>query len=361
MKRVVFLAGTLSQPRIIKRISAFHNAGYQVKVYGYDRGVYSCNTFPSGIAVEILGQQTDGQDYLRKIAQNRRDIKRVVKKEGKDVLYYSFDIVSACFLYLLGVKYIREISDILYGYNRFKYVQPFAKMVDKFLVKKSYCTVLTSQGFVEYLFGRTEPKNIVVQPNKLHSKCIGLNRNVKKADDSSLTFGFVGAIRYPNTILRFAQIIGRYFPQHRFYFYGDSYCVDEFKQRLSEYENVKFFGAYKNPEDLPSIYDNIDVVVACYEIESLNERIAEPNKMYEAAFFCKPIVVSKDSFVAQQVQRLECGYAINAYDDNEIKGFVESLSTADMTSIMNHEYSLDKDILVDKPQVIFDKLQELNS
>ena len=35
-KSIVFIVGSLSQPRIIRRIESFYNRGYDIKVYGYD-------------------------------------------------------------------------------------------------------------------------------------------------------------------------------------------------------------------------------------------------------------------------------------------------------------------------------------
>ena len=81
----------------------------------------------------------------------------------------------------------------------------------------------------------------------------------------------------------------------------------------------------KNPEDLNSIYSNVDIVVACYEAENLNERIAEPNKLYEAMFFCKPIIVSKDTFLANQVNENKFGWVVDAYNDAEIIEFVKNI------------------------------------
>ena len=37
--RIVFIAPSTSQPRILKRIVTLKNAGFDVKVYAYDRGV----------------------------------------------------------------------------------------------------------------------------------------------------------------------------------------------------------------------------------------------------------------------------------------------------------------------------------
>lgn len=360
-KVIIFITASLSQPRIIKRITSISEAGFKVKVYGYSRGVYDCNKLPSTIEVIKLGHQRDGQNYLNKFIQIKKDLEMIIKKEKnkKDVIYYSFSFLISFFLLRLGVKYIYEISDILYGYKKFLLFRPLLKKLDRNLVKKSVFTVVTSEGFIKYLFGNNQLENVVVQPNKLNSYFKNIKRDVLGGESIGLNYAFIGAIRYPKTILRFAKIIGEYYPFNQFHFYGDSVFVNEFKNETAEYQNVKFFGKYKNPEDLEKIYSNVDVVVSCYETESLNERIAEPNKLYEAMFFCKPIIVSKNSFLEKQIKKYNCGYAINAYSNKEIRMIIDLLDREKISNISRLEYSIDSEILIDNPSKIIEKLQTI--
>ncbi len=357
-KTVVFITSSLSQPRIIKRILSIHNAGCHVKVYGYDRGIYNCNKFPDDITVSIIGQQKDGADYISKIRQIRRDVRNIVSAEGKDAIFYAFGMIPTWFLSKCDVRYVYEISDILYGYNKFKIIQPFAKQLDRKLIKKSFFTVVTSQGFLDYLFNGKSVANVVVQPNKLSRSLVGSPREPKTFNRDNITFAFIGAIRYTKTILRFARIIGEHFPNHQFHFYGESRLSGEFKKSTEAFNNVKYFGAYKNPEDLNSIYSNVDIVVACYEAENLNERIAEPNKLYEAMFFCKPIIVSKDTFLANQVNENKFGWVVDAYNDAEIIEFVKNISESSVSDIVKREMDINASTLIDDTQEIINRLHQ---
>lgn len=357
-KSIVFVTGSLSQPRIIRRILSFYNDGYSVKVYGYERGVYTVNHFPQGIEVNVLGNMTDGVQYFKRLCQMWRDMKSVLKKEGKEVIYYSFGFSQAVFLKRKKVTYLYEISDIFYGYKRFNLIRPLLKLIDASLVKKSKCTVVTSQGFVDYLF-KTPPKNIVLLPNKLNSCFADVSRvSSIRENRTSLVFSFIGAIRYPNTVLRFARVIGQCYPNHSFHFYGDSTMVKRFQEELSPYKNVVFFGPYRNPQDLEEIYSKVDVVVACYETESLNECIAEPNKLYEALFFNKPIIVSTNSFVGKRVKELNCGLVIDAYSEEAIKKAIDSLTPERIKEFSDNNACIDTKSLIDSPEPLFNKLSE---
>lgn len=360
-KKIVFLVSSLSQPRCIKRILSFINAGYECEVYGYDRNKYNCNALPSDVKVTVLGELNDGADYFKKLKTFRKDIKQIVKKHKNEFpIYYSFGIISTVFFFLKRQKYIYEISDILYGYPRFSKVLGLLKAIDKRIIRKSVVTVMTSDGFREFL--DLDLNNIVIQPNKLNSSLVNTKRvPMHLQDNEGLVFAFVGAIRY-DTIMRFAEVIGAHFPQHEFHFYGQA--SEKTKEKclsLSEaYSNIKYFGAFKNPEDLEEIYKKINIVVACYTPSSLNERLAEPNKLYESLFFCKPIVVSEGIFLSKQVEKYNCGYCVDATTEQSIISFVNSLQACEINSISEKEFRIDALELVDNPEEILKKVALFN-
>lgn len=357
-KKIVFVVDSLSQPRCIKRVLSFANAGYECVVYGYDRKKYNCNVLPDTIKITVLGEMKDGKDYIKKLGTLRKDIRRIVRiHKSEDVVFYSFGFFSTLFFFLKRKQYIYEISDILYGYPKFNKILRLLKWLDKKMINKSIVTVMTSEGFREF-YGLKLDK-IVVQPNKVNRSIVDVDRipmSVKK--DKGFVFSFVGAVRY-ETVFRFAEVIGTHFPQHQFVFYGQAYgsANDECVRLTSKYPNVKHFGAYKNPEDLESIYKNINIVIACYTPSSLNERLAEPNKLYEAMFFCKPIVVSDGIFLSRQVQSHRCGYCIDATNDQTIIDFVKGLSEDDINRISAMEAKMNPRDLVDNPNAILDKVK----
>ena len=358
MKKIIFITSTLSQPRVIKRIKSIYNAGFDVKVYGFDRNVYTCNSLPLDIETVKLGDLKDGGGYIGKIKSFRKAINYIIDKEGKnDVVFYSFALIPAFFLKEKKVKYVYELSDILYGYPRFNSIRPVLKYIEQRIIKKSHLTVMTSEGFRDYLFSTNPPQNIIVQPNKLNSFFNSLERPVAKLPDTHhLKFGYVGAVRYKETVLRFAKIIGSEFPMHEFHFFGDSIFVKAFQEDTKDYPNVFFHGQFKNPEDLTSIYNLLDIVVACYETGSINERIAEPNKLYESIYFGKPIIVSTNSFLEKKTAKMDCGFSINAYDDDSIRDFVRGISLNVIKRIIANTQKILKDSLIDDPEKIIKSL-----
>ena len=70
--------------------------------------------------------------------------------------------------------------------------------------------------------------------------------------------------------------------------------------------------------------------MATYDTTSINAQYAEPNKLYESIYFRTPIVVSSNTFLAKKVNRLGIGYDINGLNKEEIKSFVNNLTTEDL-------------------------------
>ena len=334
------------------------NMGFRCWVYGYKRGKYDINGYPSGIKVEELDTLKE-RDYLYKAIKEWKDICNIVtyhKPEKR--LFYAFGFFNALICTYKRVKFIYEISDVFYAYPRLRYIQWLLKWIDRLLIKKASLTIMTSGGFQEFF--SISRDNLLIIPNKvspflLHAKRKPLNMNEKK-----IRFAFVGSIRY-ESIFRFAETIGEGYPQHSFMFYGSA--VGPIKSKieclLSKYDNIKYHGVYKNPEDLERIYSNIDIVVACYDIKSENERIAEPNKLYEALFFCKPIIVSNNIYLARRVHELNCGYSINASNRESIVSYIDNLDINDVNRISKMEYETPVNDIIDTPTQLESFLSKL--
>jgi succinoglycan biosynthesis protein ExoL len=351
-KKIVFLLGSTTAIYSYKRINGFISRGFDIEIYGIARENENLNSNIHGKKIQVIGKQEDGKQYVKKFFQNQAAIKKIIKIYDPDkTIFYSFGFALTLSLKLNNAKnYIYEISDILYGYNKFNSVSWIFKAIDKYLTKKSFLTVLTSEGFGDFLFGQKWPNNIIIQPNRLHPDFLNKQRPKKEQTNSSiqhLKFSYVGAFRSPNTIFRFAKIIGKKYPQHEFHFYGDSQLTNEVIKLSETYNNIKYFGPFKNPDDLSKIYSNIDIIVACYDVENLNERILEPNKLYEALYFNKPIVVSKNTFLSKKVKTLGCGFEIDASKDESITYFINSLTDIKLNEIYKNIQKIELEETID--------------
>lgn len=356
--RIVFFTGALSQPRIIRRIETLFDSGFQCKVYGYTTSIYTQNKISGKIETIELGSFRDGRDYISKFKKVVSNLHTILKKEkGPNTLFYSFDPKQALILAIYGVPFVYEISDIQYAYPKFAKIRPFLKAIERWIIKRSELTLMTSDGFRKW-FKIDASANVLVQPNKLNKYFIGKRPSPKTTFNTDhLVFGFVGAPRSPETIGRFAKIVGEDFPQHEFLIFGESSHLPVFHSMLDGYPNVSFMGSFKNPEDLCEIYGKIDVVVSAYDTRALNERILDANKLYESIFFCKPVIMSDNTFSAEQVAKYGCGYSIDASSDGSIRDFIDNISAESLTKISIHESKQSESDVIDNSNELINKIE----
>lgn len=355
MRKIVFL-GAQNQPRVIKRIMSFYDNSYDIVVYGFDRDRFQgVNKLPPDITIHQFEHTEDGGKYLHKLFSYMKQIRKVCKTHKKEnAVFYSFGILPAFFLCFFRCRnYLYEISDIIYANFSNSFLRSVIRCVDRRIIRKSQATVMTSQGFISYLFKKDAPSNIIVLPNKV-STYFNIIKRTRQPIINSIRFAFIGWLRYPNTIFRFAEIIGKEYPNHSFSFFGDSDFREKAMSLSEKYENVTFSGAFKNPEDLESIYSKVDVVISCYDTSTINERIAEPNKLYESMFFCKPIVVSPSTFLANQVEHFKCGYSLDASTDENVRTFIEQIRIEELNAISDWLFQMRPQDLIDDPTPLLD-------
>lgn len=363
-RTIVFVAPQIQQPRVIRRIATIYNSDIPVKVYGFDSGIFSKNlqsiTFP---ITEII--KRDKKDSrLKKILLFVKTLKRIKRENSKDSIFYIFSAEMGIFSWIFRDRQtIYEEADILGAYFKNAFVRKIFKWVDKRTIRRSKMTVFTSEGFIDYTFdAKKNHENVIVIPNKLNNKFFNAERkhNVKRTtfSENNIKFGFVGIIRYPNTIVRFAEVVGKYFPQHEFHFFGDP-DVEAYVDNVKKMPNVFLHGPFINPTELPDIYNQIDIVISCYDITNWNVRVAEPNKLYEAIFFETPIVVSNNTFLEKQVNKYNAGYSINADNDDSIIEFIRSIKCADIERFKKDMANVSWQNLVDNTAPFMEKINSI--
>ena len=361
-RKLVFVLNGIYKSRCLKRVEEFIDNGYKVDVYGFSWDTDIPNVSDK-FQIEVIGHQSVSFSYFKRltiIIKSLRDLYKRYRREN--VLYYYFFVDVALGAFLTSRRpYMYEESDIPYSSMRISMVRNIFKYIDKRIIQKSFATVMTSEGFIDYHFGDSRPSNIILIPNRLNPRIVNYPYKDKEVDIQKLTIGFVGGVRY-KSIVNFANTFVKNFPDFSFHVFGDiepflkEQCLDLEKN----YKNIHFHGVFKNPEDLPSIYEKIDLVLATYDYSSVNVRYAEPNKLYEAIYFKTPIIVSRGTFLSRKVERLGIGYSIDAMNDENIISFVKGLSLSDIQAKKDNCCKFPSDYTINNNPMLF-KYMEQNS
>lgn len=322
--KIIFIINSIQQQRCIKRIEEFIENGYEVVAYGFNRDK-TIPTKPTNFTINIIGKFSNKSNYFKRILLLYKTLKPVLKQyDNESVIFYYF-LFDIAFVsrYLSKKSYIYEESDLMQTYLKSKILCFLLNILDRYLIKKSLFTIMTSEGFSHYHFGENNPKNIHFIPNKLNRNIINIPLIEKQAINvNKLRFAFVGGARF-QSLFNFIKILTQNFSQHEFHFFGK--LSSEFEQFI-HLPNVFYHGVFSNPIDLPKIYSNIDIIVATYDVKFDNVKYAEPNKLYEAIYFETPIIVSKKTYLSKKVDMLEIGFSIDPLNDNEVITFIQELT-----------------------------------
>ena len=364
IKRVVFIVRTMV-PRVDKRIKEFIANGYKVEVYGFEfENVRVDNSNNPAYFYNVLAtipNYPKQLSYKERVFLFYKKIKDVINRYDKeDTLFYFFTInTSFVTLFTPRLLFINEESDMLFDRAKNPIARKIIIWTNKCIINKSYKTVMTSQGFVDFYYGNKRPHNIVIIPNKVSATCLNLPIIEKDPfNENNIRFAFTGNARY-DSIFNMCKIIGEHFPQHEFHFYGTlNYFSESQKRAISQYKNVSVHGPFQNPEDLPQIYSKIDFVISTYDSAGINVQYAESNKIYESMFFETPIIVSTNTVLEKIVKKNDMGFAINALDDEEVIRMVKSITKGLFESFRQSLKSIDKKDSVNDNSLFFQQLKK---
>ena len=361
-KRIVFVSTAMTAPYVLKKIKAFRARGHETRLYAYNRG----NDFER-IENQNLGEVIDlgyldsGKGYLKKLLWHIKSLKKVFREnKAKESLYilFMFDLALINLLFY-HKKVIYHISDMTYAKVNNKAVVSLFRKIDRRIVKKSYLTMITSLGFSQFLFPEGDIYQKFVEIPNLLQEDNPYSRQKAQAITTveSLRFAFVGLSRYESPI-RIAKVIGKKFPKLSFDFYGNG--MPELMARIdaltSSYNNISSHGRFNSSTDLELIYSKIDVLICCYDVTNTNVKLAEPNKLYEAIFFNKPIVVSDGTYLGEKVKRLGIGFTLNAEDEGSIEQFVKNLTVEDINKAITKIEEVPTSSLIDNGDAIVETI-----
>lgn len=353
-KKIVFVLNSTTITRCQKRVQEFIDQGYDVEVYGFERGGETYAT-PTGFTITIIGCHEISMSYYKRLAVIVKALKKLHKKykDQKDVVFYYFffDVAFAASL-VSNRPYIYEESDMPYANMNPIILRKLLALCDKRIIKRSLLTTMTSEGFIDYHGLENNRDNIVVIPNRVNPGLLKLDYKHKVFEEGKLSIGFVGGFRY-RSIYNFTKQIVTKYNYITFHVYGNimSYNM-ELEVLRKQCPNLVLHGIFKNPDNMPAVYESLDLVLATYDAESINAQYAEPNKMYESIFFRVPIIVSKGTFLSKKVERLGIGYSVDALDNNDIDKLVLSLSKSSIQDkIKNLEEIPQSEAVNDNPEL----------
>lgn len=136
---------------------------------------------------------------------------------------------------------------------------------------------------------------------------------------------FIGLLRYLDISKVLVDAV-RGDSRFQLYFHGDGHARENLEKYAGNEPNVFFTGRYAY-DDVPTLYQQTDVVWAAYPNRDFNVKYAISNKFHESLAFGVPTVYADKTCLGDFVTEQNIGMVVDPYSQKSVKDLLESIIT----------------------------------
>lgn len=230
-----------------------------------------------------------------------------------------------------------------------------------FLEKKLFNNVLgvviTSRYFYDEFYKHKQilqRERVYVIDNKVNQALVDKRPTGKRISEKQIVIGLLGLLRYRRPIELLLQFVSKRPKTHRVECFGDG----PLKELVKTYtcENIIYHGSFKNPEDLPRIYEYIDLNYVVYESSSKNVRLAIPNKIFESAYFGVPIVCCEGTAVGKMAMEWQIGKTVRIDSKDNFKDDLGTIDKSWLKKCSENCFKISRAELIDNGDQVIQKM-----
>lgn len=337
LKSILFFLSHQPNPRFIKQIN--YLAEYnQVSVFFFNRSILpdlSANIAES-VTYLSVGEIASSGRYLSRVRAYVKALGvlwRHRKRIHSDVVIVNNIDVLLLEKLLQLLKFraapiVLEVSDLLqYAFGRNVLAWIF-RTIDQIIVRLFVDRlIVTSKKYYDVYYSKFFRRPYLVLENKPLRRSVP-SRIERQSRSKPTIIGVVGLL-YQAAPLRALFDAVKDDDSVEVHIHGRLYETQDTRALIEGYcaaqSNVIFKGEYDFFRDAASIYGGLDILYISYDTAERyqNNRIALPNKLYEAMYFQVPIVASKGTYLAERVMDSVIGYAIDCGSVEQISGIIK--------------------------------------
>lgn len=327
-KKSVMLIGFLPNPRIMKRIDVEKKI-YELHLICWDKGI-NMLTVPEedGFSVHKIDEPA-GDDPLKRLVPYTRFYRnafKLLKEIEPDLIHVQgIDMLKIAVAYKKTankcVDIIYEVADLhrmLVGKQKSlfrKILQKYLQYEDKRLTKEIALLIVTSQKHIDTYFCKLLPEEkMLCIPNMPDLRVFEKYQKQERRDP--LTIGYIGSVRYKEQmklLICAAEKCGV-----RVMIAGLEVQPGEIETICKTKQNVEWIGPFDFAKQAAGLYEKCDVIYSVYDADIQNVRVAIPNKLYEAVYCELPIIVAKQTYLAELVTAWNVGVAVDHRNEQEL-------------------------------------------
>lgn len=337
---ILFLLPSISHVRFQKRVNALYHLGFQPDILSFERDYYKGK--PWSFPYKSLGYLHHG-NYLQRLKLALQAIPTTRKHSRKICIIYSFGLDNLLIAWLSKIGFgkkiiIYEIGDVRELFLGKSLTSKLLRSLEKYLLKKTNLLVITSKAYASGYFQEIlGVKNLCYQviENKLDKNNLPIMTNCFSSQKKQgfLRIGYFGVIRCHRSWEILKKLVNKREGRFRLYVRGIFRGLDDIEHEVKNTEFVEYGGPYVSPDDLPEMYDKVDLVWACYPYQgdrTGNWMWARTNRFYEACYFKKPMIAQKGNEDGQIVTKLGIGLSVDLSDIDEAVNSLIKIENKDL-------------------------------
>lgn len=357
MKKIVFLRSNniFSDSRVQKEAFSLKKKGYIVKIIGWDRLKNhslekKVNYFNKlDFEVNLFGIKAS-------FGEGFKNLVPFIKFQMLLFLWLSknkkkYDIIHACDFDTAFVSYvIKKIFKKKYVFDIFDYKSSMlngkmGKIIEKLekkIINNSDATIICTEQRKNQITG-SNPNKLVIVHNSPLTEIIETGKEKIKSDKIKLAY--FGILQNHRLILEMINVISKN-KEVELHIGGFGKHFNKIEKLSKKYKNIYFYGEIPY-EKVLQIEDQCDIMTAIYKPSIPNHKYAAPNKFYEALMLGKPLIMSKNIGMCNEILKNNLGELIDFSEEEFKKGLERLIKRKDewseislkMKEIYNEKYS----------------------
>ena len=313
--RILCLLPSLADAHNAVRVSMLQRSGFAVEALGFER--YGPAARMLDCRAESLGR-VEHRRYLRRGLRLLRCLSRVRDAMQRNHLVYAFgaDLPLLALAAGVGLKVpvVAELADIRDLQVAASLRGRLFRALDKQATDACALLIVTSAHYLAYYRGwlRTATPAIVVENKVEPAFAATVTAASCAAPARPLRIGYFGILK-DEWSLALIEALARSAPEEFAFLLAGipGRFVDSFQQRVRRIANLEYRGEYRHPDDLPTLFGDADLILACYP-PAVPHGWSRSNRYYDACLFRKPLIVRAGTGDAEAVRRRGIGFVIAA-------------------------------------------------